>query len=133
MPSTAIIFGGLLILLGLGGFAYAYTFTLQPGEPVGKVFTALIPAAIGQILVILGVLARLKENLRKHLMHVAVIIGLLGFVATISSVAKIPSLFDGTAARPLATVSQFITAILCGVFVALCVKSFIDARRSGAV
>lgn len=133
MPSTAITFGVLLILVGLGGFGYAFAFLLQPGEPVGKVMTALIPAVLGLLLVVTGAIAKSKESLRKHLMHAAVLIGIVGFVATVSSVAKLPSLFDGSAARPLAVVSQFVTTILCLVFVVLCVKSFIDARRSGAV
>ncbi len=132
MPSTAITFGILLILLGLGGFGYAVA-TLPPDSSVTKVMTALIPAVLGLILAILGFLAKSKENLRKHLMHGAVLVGLLGFLATVSSVMKLSALFNGTADRPLAVVSQFITAILCLVFVLLCVKSFIDARRSGAV
>ncbi len=132
MPSTAITFGILLILLGLGGFGYAVIY-LPPDTPVTKVLTALIPAVLGLILAILGFLAKSKENLRKHLMHGAVLVGLIGFLATVSSVMKLSALFNGTADRPLAVFSQFITAILCLVFVLLCVKSFIDARRSGAV
>jgi len=66
-------------------------------------------------------------------MHGAVLVGLLGFLATVSSVLKLPALFNGTAERPLAVVSQFITMILCLVFVILCVKSFIDARRQGNI
>ncbi len=132
MPSTAITFGILLILLGLGGFGYAVA-TLPPDGSVTKVMTALIPSVLGLILALLGFLAKSKENLRKHLMHGAVLVGLLGFLATVSSVMKLSALFNGTADRPLAVVSQFITAILCLVFVLLCVKSFIDARRSGAV
>lgn len=132
MPSTAIACGAILILLGLGGFGYAAS-TLPAGEPLTKVLTALIPAVLGLILAGLGLLAKSKENLRKHVMHAAVLVGLLGFVATISSVAKLGSLFAGTAERPLAVVSQFVTAIVCLAFVVLSVKSFIDARRSGAV
>ena len=133
MPSTAITFGILLILVGVAGFGYAVAFMLQPGDPLMKVVTALIPAVIGIILAGLGFLAKSKENLRKHVMHAAVLIGLIGFLATVSSVFKLPSLFDGSAARPLAVVSQFLTAMICLAFVGLCVKSFIDARRSGAV
>lgn len=132
MPSTAIICGAILILLGLAGFGYAVS-TLPAGEPVTKVLTALIPAVLGLILAGLGLLAKSKENLRKHVMHAAVLVGLLGFVATVSSVLKLGALFAGTAERPLAVVSQFVTAIVCLAFVALSVKSFIDARRSGAV
>lgn len=132
MASTAITFGILLILVGLGGFGYAF-LTLPAGTPVGRIFTALIPAVLGLIIALIGFVAQKKENLRKHLMHGAVLVALLGFIATISSVLKLGSLFDGTAERPLAVVSQFLTAMICLIFIILSVKSFIDARRSGAV
>lgn len=132
MPTTAITSGILLILLGLGGFGYA-AVNLPPDMSVTKILTALIPAALGLILTVLGFLAKSKENLRKHLMHGAALVGLLGFLATVSSALKLPALFNGTAERPLAIVSQFLTAIICLVFVLLCVKSFIDARRSREV
>jgi fluoride ion exporter CrcB/FEX len=108
-------------------------FMLAPGEPVTKVLTALIPAILGNILIVIGVLALKKETLRKHLMHAAVVVGLLGFLGTISSVAKLPSLLSGASDRPVAVVAQFLTAIVCFVFVVACVKSFVDARRAGAV
>ena len=125
MPSTSIIFGALLILLGILGYTYVMT-TPNPS------LTALIPAIFGVVLVLLGVVARAKENLRKHLMHAAVIVALLGFLGTVSSFFKIPSLFDGTAARPVAVVAQLITAIICLVFIILSVRSFIDARKNRA-
>lgn len=132
MPSTAIVCGLILVVLGLGGFGYAAA-NLPAGEPVSKVMTALIPAVLGVILAVLGFVAKAKENLRKHVMHAAVLVGLLGFLATVSSALKLGSLIAGTAERPLAIVSQFVTAVVCLAFVILCVKSFIDARRSGAV
>jgi fluoride ion exporter CrcB/FEX len=91
--------------------------------------TALIPALFGIILVALGGAAQSMENLRKHIMHGAVVIGLLGFLATASSFLKIPALLAGTDERPAAAVSQLIMSLICLVFVILCVKSFIDARR----
>jgi prolipoprotein diacylglyceryltransferase len=125
MPSTSIIFGALLILLGI--LSYVYVLTTPNPSP-----TALIPAFFGIVLVLLGVVARAKENLRKHLMHAAVIVALLGFLGTVSSFLKIPSLFEGTAARPVAVVAQLITAIICLVFIILSVRSFIDARKNRA-
>jgi fluoride ion exporter CrcB/FEX len=92
--------------------------------------TALIPALFGLILAALGAAAQSMENLRKHIMHGAVVIGLLGFLATASSFLKIPALIAGTAERPAAVVSQLIMALICLVFVILSVKSFIDARRA---
>jgi fluoride ion exporter CrcB/FEX len=123
MPSTSIIFGILLILIGLIGYVYG---TMNGNASL----TALIPAAFGLILVILGFIGKSKENLRKHVMHGAVLIGLLGFLATISSFFKIPALLSGTAERPSAVVAQAAMALICLVFIILCVKSFIDARRN---
>lgn len=129
MPNVAVICGVLLILIGLGGFGLAVA-TLPPGSGVGRVVTALIPGIFGLILTLLGFLAKSKENLRKHLMHAAVLVALIAFLATVSSFLKLPSLLDGSAERPLAIVSQFLTSVISLVFITLSVKSFIDARRT---
>lgn len=126
MPSTAIACGVLLILIGIAGYAYGMT-----GGNAS--LTALIPALFGIVLAVLGFAARAKENLRKHLMHAAAALGLLGFLATATSFLKIPALFDGTAERPAAVVSQLVMSVVCLVFVILCVKSFVDARRNRIV
>lgn len=123
MPTAAITSGFLLILIGIIGYGY--------GMSDGRAsLTALIPAILGILLAGLGFAARAKENLRKHLMHGAVLIGLLGLLGTASSFLKIPALFDGTAERPAAVAAQLATALVSLVFVILCVKSFIDARRN---
>ncbi len=122
MPSTSIFFGFLLILLGV--FGYGYGMLNGNASP-----TALIPAIFGVLLIVFGALARSRENLRRHLMHAAVVVGLLGFLATVSSFFKIPALLDGTAERPAAVITQALMAVICLVFVILCVKSFIDARK----
>lgn len=122
MPSTSIFFGFLLILLGV--FGYGYGMLNGNASP-----TALIPAIFGVLLIVFGALARSRENLRRHLMHAAVVVGLLGFLATVSSFFKIPALLAGTAERPAAVITQALMAVICLVFVILCVKSFIDARK----
>src|SRR5215218_1451851 len=99
MPSTSVWFGRILILLGIIGYGYGMT-TPNPS------ITALIPAVFGVILMALGHIAQSKENLRKHLMHGAVLVGLIGFLATVSSFLKLPALFAGTAERPAAVISQ---------------------------
>lgn len=122
MPSTAIVSGVLLILIGVIG----YVFSIVDGNTS---LTALIPAAFGLLLVILGFIAKSKENLRKHLMHAAVIVGLLGFlIPAWRIVSKISDIKVS-----LAILSQAAMALICLVFVILCVKSFIDARRNQGV
>lgn len=119
MPSTSIACGFLLILIGIIGYVYGLTNNAAS-------VTALIPAFFGIVLVILGFLAKSKENLRKHLMHGAVLIGLLGFILPAGRLfSKL-----GSITLSAAFVSQIAMALVCLVFVILCVKSFIDARRN---
>ena len=75
MPNTSIICGSLLVIIGLVGYGYG----LMNGNAS---LTALIPAAFGFVLEICGFVAKSKEPLRKHLMHVAVVVALLGFIMT---------------------------------------------------
>ncbi len=119
MPSTSIISGVLLILIGILG----YVFSLIDGNTS---VTALIPAAFGLLLVIFGFVAKSNENLRKHLMHVAVVVGLLGFlIPTIRLISQ-----AGNIKVSLAVLSQAAMALVCLFFVILSVQSFINARRS---
>ncbi len=122
MANTTIVFGVVLIVLGVG--SYFGTNMVSP--------TALIPAAFGLLLIVFGVLAK-DEKRRKMAMHIAVTVGLLGFLGTITGLLKLfTMLAGGEVARPTAVVAQSIMAILMLVYVGMCVKSFIDARRRRA-
>lgn len=119
MAITAIYCGILLILVGVVG--YVYGMTTGHASP-----TALIPAAFGLLLLVLGFIARAKESLRKHIMHVAVLVGLIGFL-----IPAIRLLMNyATISVNAAFLSQLAMSLICLIFVVLCVKSFIDARRS---
>jgi uncharacterized membrane protein len=121
MPQTAVVFGVLLCLIGVGFYA---------GTGAASV-TALIPAFLGLPLVVAGLLAR-REGLRRHAMHAAALLGTLGILGSLRGVAKLPALLTGAdVARPAAVFAQSITAVVCLVFVALCVRSFVSARRAG--
>ena len=119
MPSAAIACGVLLILIGIIGYIYGL---LNGNASV----TALIPAVFGIVLAILGALARAKENLRMHLMHAAVLIGLLGFLIP---AWRVLSNFNQMTISA-ALISQISMSLICLVFVVLCIKSFVDARRN---
>jgi preprotein translocase subunit Sss1 len=119
MPSTAIACGILLILIGIIGYVYG----MMNGNASP---TALIPAAFGLILAILGAAARAKESLRMHLMHAAVLVGLIGFV--IPAWRVLSNL--GNLSLSAAVILQIAMALVSLIFVILCVKSFIAARRS---
>lgn len=119
MPTVTIVTGVLLALLGIG----SYFATGQAS------ITALIPAFFGVPLAILGALARDEKRL-KTAMHIAAALGLVGFLGGAPGLFKLPALLWGQeVARPAAVKTQAAMAAILGVFVALCVKSFIDARR----
>jgi hypothetical protein len=123
MAKITIIFGVLLILLGVIGFVATGSSHM----------TALIPAAFGVLLAALGAVAQAKPNLRMHIMHAAVLVGLLGFFGTIPGVIKLIKWAGGTAptaGREAAAVAQSVMAVLMVVFVAMCVRSFIEARKN---
>jgi hypothetical protein len=114
----AIFFGVLLTVLGIG--LYALSDSHSP--------TALIPSAFGVVLILLGFIARGgSEKVRMHTMHAAALIGLVGLV--FPAYRAIAALAGG-AEMNLAIGGQIAMAVLCGGFLALCIKSFIDARRA---
>ena len=120
VAKLTIVFGGLLIVLG--GVAYAL---LHHGH-------TLIPAGFGLLLVIFGALANTEDAKKRMLfMHIAVTVGLLGFLGTIPGIIGIIRMAAGhTVARPDAARVQALMGAICFVFVALCVRSFIAARRA---
>lgn len=119
MQRLTVIIGAVMILLGIVTF-YAS----------GAVhFTALIPAIFGALLLVCALLAS-KEHLRMHAMHGAATVSLLGILGTISSLGHIGALMNGTSDRPMAIQAKLIMLALSTIYLAFCVRSFIDARRA---
>ena len=119
MSKSTIGVGLALILVGLIGFF---------GSGMAHK-TALIPALFGILFLVLGVLAR-KPGLRKHMMHVAVVLALLGAVGPAMRMRK--GLAGEDFEFSLAFASQAVTALLCAGFVVAAVFSFIAARRAAS-
>jgi hypothetical protein len=69
----------------------------------------------------------LQDNLHKHAMHGAVVVGLIGFLAGLGR--AVPVALSDEIANKKAFAMVVAMTVICGVFVGLCVKSFIDARR----
>jgi hypothetical protein len=92
---------------------------------------ALHPAGIGVLLVLCGALAD-TENPKKRMlwMHIAVTLGLIGFLIT--GIRAGIALVKGTAmsVNPMGFEERSVIALICLVYVALCVRSFITARRA---
>ncbi|MEL6898585.1 MAG: hypothetical protein AAFP90_21010, partial [Planctomycetota bacterium] len=99
-------------------------------KPAKKSLTALIPAGVGLLMGLFGMMA-LKESMLKHAMHGAATVGLLGALMGIGRGAMgVGKFFSGDPSlnqRSFAFV--WIMAILCIVFVVLCVRSFVAARK----
>ena len=122
MPLITIVCGVILIIIGFIGYIYGMTNG-------NASLTALIPALFGLILAALGAAAQTKEDLRKHLMHAAVTVGLIGFLMTAGRLVMRLSQLTLNAA----TIAQLAMAVVCLIFVLLCIKSFVDARRNKVI
>jgi len=120
MPAITFFVAVLLIAIGLGG--YVGSATHAP--------TALIPAALGAVLALCAAVSR-NPTARKHAMHVAVLVALLGVLGSLPGVLQLPALIAGQpVARPLAVVARSATAVLCLAYLVVAVRSFIQARRA---
>ncbi len=120
MANVAVGFGLALIVLGLGGYAIT---GMQSA-------TALIPAFFGLVLTVCGLLGR-NPGRRKLMMHIAVVVGLLGFIGSARGLMGLFRLIAGDPVeRPAAVAAQAIMALLTLIFTILCVRSFINARRN---
>lgn len=119
MSSITFAFGFAYLILGISGFVLT-----------GSVHkTALIPCAFGVFFLLFGSLS-LQEKLRKHAMHGAVLVALIAFLGTARSLPFLPALLQGTAEKPAAVMTQAACAFLSLTFIALAVRSFIQARRA---
>ena len=116
MPTATRLVGYLLIAIGLIGY-------LATG---GASLTALIPAMLGAVMLVLALVARSPEA-RKHAIHFAVAIALISVAGTL------PRLFPAVMAREFqrpAVLSQAAMVLVLALYVLLGVKSFIDTRRA---
>jgi hypothetical protein len=114
MSNLVILIGALLTALG------AYTYT---GSATQSAMT-LIPAMVGVVFIVLGLVAR-KDGARKHALHAASALALLGVLAGIGPLAMggtdrfPPLMMQGTTGM----------AVLCAILFAVAVRYFLRARR----
>jgi hypothetical protein len=126
LAKLTLVFALLLVLLGLVG--YMGTGSIH--------HTALIPTWFGLALGLGGFLAiSPNEGRRKLFMHINVTIGLLGFLGAVVEAIRgyVHAASAGLARDHIALASKVTMAALLLVYVLLCVRSFIAARRSGKV
>ena len=126
MAKVTIVFAVLLIALGLAGF-----------YGTGAIHhTALIPAWFGLALGIFGFLAiSPSEGRRKLFMHINVTIGLLGFLGAGADAIRgyLKAASQGIEPDRIALASKLTMTGLLLIYVILCVRSFIAARRARKV
>ena len=126
MAKVTLVFA--VLLAALGAVSYMGTGSAHP--------TALIPTWFGLALGLFGFLAiSPDEKHRKLFMHVNVTIGLLGFLGAAGRAVfgYLHANSVGKAPDTIALASQLAMAGLLLIYVILCVRSFIAARRSGKV
>ena len=122
MAKVTLVFAALLIALGL--ISYFGTGSAHP--------TALIPTWWGLALGVFGLLAiSPSESRRKLFMHINVTIGLLGFLGAAEEAVRgyLHATSEGKAPDLIAFAAKLTMAGLLLIYVILCVRSFIAARR----
>jgi len=115
MPKTTLIFALLLIALGAVAFG------------ISSSRTALLPAYVGVALAFFAGLALMFEGARKHLMHVAALVALLGALAPAAALA-----IRAAQMSPLALSVNLGMLVLSAALLVLMVRSFIAVRRAGS-
>jgi hypothetical protein len=121
MAPVAMLFGSLLTALGAAAY---YSPDLFAGGNPGQV-SAASPAFIGFPILLSGLLTAAMPNLRKHAMHLAAVFGVLGVVGGLVPMFLRKFDFATTAVQ----VGLGMT-LLSAIFVFLCVRSFIAARKA---
>lgn len=111
MAQNSLIAGAALIVVGV-----FVTVVSDSGS-----VTALIPAFIGVIFVLLGVIGRAKAELNRHAMHVAAAVALVAVLASAGSAI-------GRGSTGWALFAQLATIVVGAVFLALAIRSFRAAR-----
>lgn len=113
MPKPTLLFAVLLIALGVSAFIFSGSRT------------ALLPAYVGVALGILGGLALAFDGGRRHLMHVAAVVALLGALAPAATLV-----IRAAQMSPLALTVNVGMLVLCGALLVLMIRSFMAVRQA---
>ncbi len=120
MPKFAVSIGALLVAVGVVAW-------LMSGGPDASP-TALIPAVLGAILIVAGLVGLRGGNARRHAMHAAAAVALLGALGSLWQLVARPA--QGSEHAGVATTAGLLNLLLCTAFVVLAVRSFVGARRA---
>ncbi|MBX2852411.1 MAG: hypothetical protein KTR15_11780 [Phycisphaeraceae bacterium] len=124
MPIYTILFGVALMGVGVGTY-------VASGEEAGMQGFVL-QMILGLLAVALGVGSIIKKEMRKHLIHGAVILAtLLVLMGVVIPVIEFVSHLTGLErAKQMDMLRALLTVVFSGAYVYLAVKSFRAARRS---
>ena len=120
MARVTRVFGVVLLVLGI-------VYFVMTGSAHK---TSLIPTWFGLVLFVCGLLANTEDAKRRMLwMHIAVTVGLLGFLfPAVRGGMALAHSAALTAGQRTAAQEEVAMAVLCAVFTGLCVQSFVAAR-----
>ena len=119
IQKTTYFYAFALILIGLIGYIITSAQSI----------TALIPAFFGVVVLIFAIWS--KNEKRKPLaMHIVSGLALVGFLATVSGIVKVVSMLGGEEiARPAASISQAVMALVSAGYLSVSITSFVSARK----
>ena len=123
MALFTIVTALVLEFLGLAGFFLSS----------GASWTPLIPSIVGSLLLIAGLLLVMCPSWRRHALHGAAALTLLGFLGSgFRALPQVPNLLAGQPVSPSMTgvVIQLIFAAVCLLYFAVCFRSFLAARMA---
>lgn len=123
MKNHTLSFGLALVIIGIFGYSYYPPHSL----------TALIPAGFGLALLLTG-LCSAKQGCHKHAMHAAAMIALIGTIGAGVMAGKglAAGTAEGDGSIDGSVLMQTLMALVCLVFVVLCIQSFKAARGAPA-
>ena len=120
MPLFTILFGVALMVVGIG------TYAASEDQPSAL----LLPIVFGLLALGLGVGSLFKPDLRKHLMHGAVLLAALGvLVPVVQLVLRVVAMWQDDRDRSLTLLAVLLTVAFSGAYVYAAVQSFRTARR----
>lgn len=120
-----------MLTLGIGGVLIATGLIAYLATAAASV-TALIPAFVGLLLLVAGLMARRNPAARRHSLHAAMAVALLGVLGSLMNVFQLGALLAGTAERPGAVITSTIMFVLLTAYLIVGVRSFVAARTKKA-
>ena len=116
MPRVTIGLGAILIALGI--ISYIATGFAS--------WTALIPAILGAIVLICGLIA--LKSVRVGII-LGLIVAVLGVLGTAMNVMQLADVFTGDAERPTAVIVSTITFLLLIIYAIMAIRALVTSGR----